>query len=283
MTDRSARGAEFTSLLEEAEAQQFRGWDFSWLGPRMTSTPLPWSYDATVLQHARVAIDMLDMGTGGGEWLAALRVRPPRTVATEAWEPNVDVAGALLRPLGVTVVRVEGAPDNLDQEPDERRGPLPFPSQSFDLVVNRHEAFVASEVARVLAPSGRFVTQQVGSCSGFHRLLGLPLPPPAPTRPWNLGLAIEQVERAGLTVVQSSEGESVISFADVGAVAWYLKAIPWELPGFSLDHHRAGLLHLHRRIKAEGGAAARQPAFFLVAVKSPRRPGGDLWRAARPV
>ncbi len=267
--DPLSEDAEFTSLLQEAQAQHFRGWDFSWLGPRMASTPLPWNYDATVLDRARVATDMLDMGTGGGEWLAALPLRPPRTVATEGWEPNVDVAGNLLRPLGVTVVRVESAPDNVNQEPVEPRGALPFASRSFDLVVNRHEAFVAGEVARVLAPGGRFVTQQVGSrSSDFHRLLGLRLPPPS--RHWNLELAIEQVQRAGLTVVDSSESEQVISFADVGAVAWYLKAIPWEVPGFSLDRDRAALLDLHRRIEAGGHAAVRQPAFFLEAVKSAR-------------
>ena len=263
----ASEDAELASLLDEAEAQPVWGWDFSWLGRRMATSALPWDYDAVVLRQARAARDMLDMGTGGGEWLAALPVRPPRTVATEGWEPNVDVAGARLRPLSVTVVRVEGAPDNVEQEPEDQRGPLPFPARSFELVVNRHEAFVAKEVARVLEPGGRFVTQQVGSrSSDLHTLLDLPLPPRL-AQEWDLALAVEQLERAGLRVVDSGEGEQAISFADVGALAWYLKAVPWEVPDFSLHRDRRRLAELHRRINAEGSIAVQQPAFWLEAVK----------------
>jgi cyclopropane fatty-acyl-phospholipid synthase-like methyltransferase len=67
--------------------------------------PLPWDYTATVLEHARRSPDLLDLGTGGGEWLAALPYRPARTVATEAWPPNVSVARGRLKPLGTEVVR----------------------------------------------------------------------------------------------------------------------------------------------------------------------------------
>jgi hypothetical protein len=55
---------------------------------------------------------MLDMGTGGGEALAGLADRAPRTIATEAWPPNVPVAGRRLLPLGISVIQVEGAADN---------------------------------------------------------------------------------------------------------------------------------------------------------------------------
>ena len=72
------------ALLDEAERQPFVGWDFSWLRGRLDSQPLPWDYTATVVEHARSSPDLLDLGTGGGEWLAELSYRPPRTVATEA-------------------------------------------------------------------------------------------------------------------------------------------------------------------------------------------------------
>jgi hypothetical protein len=77
------------ALLDEAERQPFVGWDFSWLRGRLDSQPLPWDYTATVVEHARNSSDLLDLGTGGGEWLAELSYRPPRTVATEAWGPNL--------------------------------------------------------------------------------------------------------------------------------------------------------------------------------------------------
>jgi SAM-dependent methyltransferase len=260
-------GSDFERLLAEAAAHPIEGWDFSWLGSRVATTGLPWDYDAVVLAHARESSDLLDLGTGGGEWLAGLPHRPARTVATEAWEPNVDVAGRRLRPLGVTVVRDEGAPDNAEQASDESRGLLPFPSASFELVTSRHEAFVATEVARVLVSGGRFVTQQLGSGGeDFHRMLGLELPP-GPSRSWNLALAVEQVEAAGLEVVESAEDAQVVTFADVGAVAWHLAAVPWAVPGFLIHTHREELRRLHERIEADGPVSIHQPAFWLEATK----------------
>jgi hypothetical protein len=162
----------------------------------------------------------------------------PRTVATEAWPPNLNIAGARLRPLEVTVVWDEGAPDNVDQLPDERRGRLPFPSESFALISNRHGAFVASEIARVLTPGGIFLTQQVGgNYDDFYDALELNRPA-KPARLWNLRLADEQLGAAGLSILDSGEDEEVTSFADVGAFAWYLKAIPWVVEGFAIDTHR---------------------------------------------
>lgn len=263
----NAPDEELERLLAEAKEHPVAGWDFSWLESRIATSPLPWDYEAMVLRHARTSPDMLDIGTGGGEWLAALAYRAPRTVATEAWGPNVDLAGARLRPLAVTVVRDEGAPDNAEQEADDERGRLPFPSESFQLVVNRHAAFAAKEVARVLVPGGRFVTQQIGgSYDDFHRLLGLPVPAPA-SRRWGLPLAHAQLQAAGLSVVESGEGSEVTSFADVGAVAWYLVAVPWTVPGFSPDRDRARLADLHARIAAEGPVHVRLPAFWLDARK----------------
>lgn len=260
------------SLIAEAEARPFVGWDFSWLGRRLVTTPPPWNYDSLVTERAYETPDLLDMGTGGGEWLAALPYRPPRTVATEAWDPNVSVADARLRPLGVPVVHVERAPDNASQVVNESRGSLPFRTGSFHLVTNRHASFVASEVARVMTLGGRFITQQGwAGTEDFHRLLDLPLPPPPPRRssprPWGVPLAVSQIAASGLEVVASGEGQEVLSFADVGAFVWYLKAIPWAVPDFSVVAFRPKLAMLHDRIRAEGPLEVREPRFWLEACK----------------
>ena len=262
-------------LLAEAAAHPVSGWDFAWLGDRI-STSLPWSFEEVVVRHARRSPDLLDLGTGGGEWLAALPHRPPRTVATESWPPNVDVAGARLRPLGVSVVRDERAPDNVDQRPGDERGRLPFPAESFALVCSRHSSFVAAEVARVLVGGGVFLTQQVGGgYEDFYEALGL-AQPPAPTRRWDLRLAEEQLADAGLRVVDAAEGREETRFADVGAFAWYLRAIPWTVEGFSIETHRRGLERVDERIRASGALTMRLPAFWLEAVKTagarPRHP-----------
>ena len=258
----------FEALLSEADTLDPSGWDLRALGDRLEIAPLPWDFTATVERHTRSAPDLLDLGTGGGEWLASLTQRPARTVATETWPPNVDVAGRRLRPLGITVVRTDPAPDNVDQAEDETRGRLPFPDDSFALATSRHTSFVAGEVARVLDFDGAFLTQQVGGAyDDFYSALDLP-PPPPPARSWDLGLAEQQLTRAGLQVVDSGEGTEITSFADVGAFVWYLKMIPWTVENFSVAAHRPALERLHERIVCDGPLRVRLPAFWLKAIKA---------------
>jgi SAM-dependent methyltransferase len=259
--------ADLDRLLGDAETTPTDGWDLGRLGDRISIRPPAWNFERIVEEHARRASDLLDLGTGGGEWLASLRYRPPRTVATEAWPPNVDVAGRRLRPLGITVVRAGGAPDNAEQEPGETRGRLPFPGSSFELISSRHESFVAAEIARVLVPGGVFLTQQTGGDYGeLYDALELPRPG-RPRRSWDLDLAREQLGAAGLRVVDSAAGSEATTFADVGALAWYLRAIPWVVDGFAPDRHRSSLERLQQRIDADGPITISQPSFWLKAEK----------------
>jgi SAM-dependent methyltransferase len=264
MSVAAAKCMTFEELVAEAERRPTTGWDFSWLGGRMTTTPLPWDFTELVVERTRLARDMLDMGTGGGEWLAGLPNRPLHTVATEAWKPNVPVARERLGPLGIDVVEIDGAPDNTAQERGERGGDLPFADRSFDLVTNRHESFAASEVARVLRPGGVFMTQQLGDgiYREFNELLGAEVPG---DDVWRLPLAVEQVERAGLSVTGSAEGYEYVTFADVGALAWYLRMVPWTVPGFSVGEYRDKLRELHEQIGSTKPITIRLPGFYLEA------------------
>jgi len=186
---------------------------------------------------------MLDMGTGGGEWLSSLRALAPLTIATESWLPNVGVAAARLHPLGIPVVQTEGATDNHRQDREDPKGRLGFKSEAFDLVTNRHESFVASEVSRILRPNGTFITQQTHSGSKqFHELLGIE---PPNIEELEIDVVIDQVNAAGLTVEEADEGPATTVFADIGALAWYLRSMPWAVPGFTIDSYRQALIGLH--------------------------------------
>ena len=250
-------------LLREANGHPVGGWDFVWLGNRLIDHPLPWNYEAMLIAFTRNSPDLLDLGTGGGEFLAELGHRPPRTVATEAWPPNVEIARQRLRPLGVEVVEVESAGENAEQDGAAALARLPFADDSFALVASRHESYVPSEVARILRPEGVFLTQQVGGdYREFYEALGLPAPHASG---WNLKLAISQLDAAGLEVRDSGEGSAATTFADIGAFAWYLRAIPWVVDGFSIETHRAQLELLHRRVIGEGPVTIRMPAFWVEA------------------
>lgn len=293
----------FDDLVAEAMAAPFSGWDFSWLAARTVTSALPWDYSAEVTSRAAGASALLDLGTGGGEWLAALSHRPASTVATEGWPPNVGVAAARLRPLGVPVVQVAGAPDNPAQDgvapgggesagvavaegPDDPArseleravlgsggdglangaqgdGRLPFRDASFPLVINRHEAFLAAEVRRILAPGGTFVTQQVDyrSGDGLRQLLGLP--GTAEPDSW-LPLAVRQVTAVGLTVTVARAGEQTERFADVAAVVYYLRAVSWAVPGLTFAQCVERLRPVHETPEA-WPVTVRHRRFLLIA------------------
>lgn len=258
--------ADFDALLAEALAAPAEGWDFTRFGHRLRTTHPPWNYWAMAGELSANAGAMLDMGTGGGELLAAFTGRrPPLTVATESWPPNVAVAAGRLRPLGVAVVHAEGAPDNDVQVADEPRGRLPFRDGAFPLVLDRHESFNPREVARVLAPGGTFLTQQVDWAFGdLHELLGMPWSGPSVVR---LELLRAQVAAAGLRVEAGEEAIVVQTFADVGVLGWYLRQVPWVVEGVDVRRDVGRLLGVHERLLADGPAIIRMKQFWLRAVK----------------
>jgi SAM-dependent methyltransferase len=257
----------FDRLIEEAELRPFSGWDFSYLHGRMEDGELTWDYTDLVRRHFPPTGGVLDLGTGGGERLAALAPLPPGTVATEAYPPNVPIAQARLAPLGVEVVAVQAAPDNTAIAPGDGVGSLPFAGQSFPLVIARHESYYPAEVYRILTPGGTFLTQQVGG--EHHRDLNALLgAPPAGYDPlWTLEFAVAQVEQAGLRVVAGREELPETVFRDIGALVYYLKAAPWQVPGFGVTAYRERLAALHERIEREGGLRIRGHFFYLEAVK----------------
>ena len=248
-------------LIAEALAAPFEGWDFSWAGDRATVDDHGSDYRELVIEAAADARTMVDMGTGGGEFVASLTARPACTWATEAWHPNVAVAARRLHPLGVGVVEVEGAPDN-DRYADDG-GRLPFRTGSVDLLINRHEAYSPDEVARVLSSRGRFITQQVGGSNDIDMFDAFGFDRPKPR--WGLAEMVAQAEAAGLRVLRSGEAFPAHRFADVGALVYYLRAVgPADGGVFQLDlnRDRAAL----ERIHAAGGLVTTSHRLWFEAV-----------------
>ncbi len=259
---------DFDALIAEAEAHDFEGWDFSFLAGRNEVDPEPWDYKARVEGLARDAKSMADLGTGGGEFVASLETRAPLTIATEGWMPNVPVADRRLRPIGVHVVAVEGAPDNAQQRFTDPDGRLPLRDDSFDLIFDRHEAFRATEVARVLRPGGTFLTQQVGSLNEIelNDVLGGGVKPClSPT----LDEYVAQLEQAGLEVLEAQEAFPAKRYFDVGVVVIFLQAVPWQYEGFDARTHIEALHAIHEIIAEHGAFTARMHRFLLEA----KRPG----------
>ncbi|MEW9548207.1 class I SAM-dependent methyltransferase [Nonomuraea sp. NPDC050783] len=241
---------DYEELIREAAATPFEGWDFDVLQGRMTAREcLPWSYAGLVRDRLAGVGSLLDLGTGGGEFLASLAPLPPRAVATERYPPNVPVARRRLEPLGVEVVG---------------GGTASLPGGAFELIVDRHEAYDPREVRRLLAPGGTFVTQQVcgRDLEEVNRALG---GPPHGSRDWSLATAVAGLAAAGLKVTWRAEAAFPVVFHDVGALVLFLRVVPWQVPGFDAAARDARLRALHADMERGLPLRATARRFVVVA------------------
>ncbi len=217
------------SLRAVYDRTRMVGWDFSRLEGRLTATEPPWDVEAGCLAAVRSASRSVDLGTGGGERLGTLLAETAGhggvVTATEGWEPNLPVARSNLAPWGIQVLPYDA----------DTRETMPFEDGSVDLVMSRHEAIDAGEVARVLAPGGRLLTQQVDGFDApeIHEWFGEEFLYPHVT----LGRYITELEEAGLRIDVADAWDGVMEFTDVEALVMYLAMVPWDAPNFSVDMH----------------------------------------------
>lgn len=249
--------AALTATWEREERQPLVGWDFSYLDGRVHYEEPPSSYETRAAELMHRARAVLDIDTGGGECLLTLRPHWPTTmVATESYPPNLQLATERLAPLGVQV---------LDVAADERIN-LPFGDASFDLVLNRHGGLNIAEIARVLTPGGSLLTQQVHGLTLVDLLTLFGATPQWPDATPETYLP--RIAHAGLTLVALREHTGTMTFLDVGAIVYYLHAIPWLVPGFSVRTHTAPLLALHARA-TRGEALRFRTRGYLIEARKP--------------
>ena len=222
----------------EEECRGMEGWDFSHLEGRYTVPALPWDYCQRVKEFLRPGVRLLDMGTGGGEFLLGLHHPFGLTSVTEGWAPNLELCRKRLEP---------------------------FADDSFDLVLSRHESYDLQEVRRVLKRDGFFVTQQVGGennrpliqrlCPGFSgNYVG-----------FNLERELPRFREAGFRVMNSNQAYLEGRFLDVGALVFQASVTPWEFPGFSVDACQDALFQLQAQVESRGFLPTVEHRFLIVA------------------
>lgn len=238
--------------LQEEKAN-FRGWDFSHLDGRWSSEDLPWDYKSVVNRYRRPEQNLLDMGTGGGEFLLSLGHPYANTTVTESWKPNIRLCEKRLAPLGIRVCPVEDA------------GCLPFEDNSFDIVINRHASYGTGEVKRVLKPGGMFLTEQVGGENNrplSQKLIENLQPQFAG---FTLKTELERFEEKRFKIRYQGEAFPESRFYDIGAVVYYAKIIEWEFPGFSVERCYGRLCTLQKELEERGFIESREHRFIFAA------------------
>jgi len=247
----------FDELVDEAERASIDGWDFTWLEGRAIEERPSWQYFDRVCERAGNVSSLLELQAGVGLMIGMLPSLPPLSVATEGFPPSVKLAAPRLRFRGARLV--------VASQTHQR---LPFATGVFDLVISRHPIEVWwSEIARVLRPGGTYFAQHVGPHSLrslSERLVG-PLRQES-TR--DTEVERRDAENAGLVVQRMDLEHPRTAFYDIGAVVYFLRLVPWIVPGFTVQRYRDLLSELHEVIQRDGVFETTASRTLVEAVKS---------------
>jgi SAM-dependent methyltransferase len=246
---------DFEKLVAEGESVPVEGWDFSWFDGRATEERPPWSYLGLISNRMAGASAALDIQTGGGEVTAKIPKAPPVLMATESWPPNLAIARRNLAPLGGTVVEAD----------DD--APLPFDDGAFDLVVSRHPTETWwGEIARVLAPGGTYLSQQIGAGTNRELTEFFEGPYDIPDA-WRTDYRVGVAAAAGLEIIGVREAALQLVFYDVAAVIVFLRKVIWTVDDFSVERYRDRLADMHAQIERDGSFVSYAQRFLIEARK----------------
>lgn len=242
-------------VWKKEEQATFKGWDFSYLENRWDDEELPWNYEVILKKYLKSDYKLLDMGTGGGEFLLSLNHPYSNTSVTEKWIPNVKLCKQKLEPIGIQVKQVFN-----DSE-------LPFEDNTFDIIINRHESFDIKEVERILKPEGIFITQQVGGKN--NEILSKALidnfnPLYADN---TLDNTLKNLENSLFKILYANEYFPYLRFKDIGAIVYFAKVIEWEFPNFSVEDCFDKLCKLNEDINIKGYIESFEHRYIVVCKK----------------
>ncbi len=247
--ERERRLRELRPYVERA--RRMEGWTFEFEPIPLSPSP-PWDYTERARVLAAGARTVLDLGTGGGEVFSdILSGYVGMAVATESWHVNAPVAGRRLRRLGAHVVEASSLA-------------LSFAEERFELVLDRHEELDPREVARVLAPGGRVLTQQIHSDYLAELRAFFPRMPDVGRHdePYRRGF-----EAAGLQIVDARQHEQPVAYRGLGELVYELTAAPWTIPDFDLEADLEALLQIEDRLGRKEGIVLSDRRYILEAYK----------------
>jgi len=241
----------------EEEQAHIHGWDFSHIAGRyVEKKDLPWDFKEIIRSYLQNDSKILDIDTGGGEFLLSLEHPYENTAATEGYPPNVELCSRTLLPLGIDFKEMSDCTK------------MPYADETFDIIINRHGDYCPAELWRTLKKGGLFITQQVGE-DNDRELVELLLPGTQKAfNGWNLAEQKRCIEEAGFEILQADECFRPIKFTDIGALVWFARIIEWEFIDFSVESCTAQLLKAQELLEQQGAVEGTTHRFLIVAKKS---------------
>ena len=143
---------------------------------------------------------------------------------------------------------------------------FPYDSEQFDIVINKHESYNPSEVYRVLKHGGLFITQQVGGLNDCNINLAFKAFPPKYIE-WELFNASKALEKHEFIIEKKQESFGYTRFFDTKSLVYYLKCIPWQIEGFSVQNYSEQLLSIYEYIKENEFFDLIKQRFLIIARK----------------
>lgn len=247
--------SELKELWKKEEQATFKGWDFSYLENRWDEEELPWNYEEILKKYLKPEYKLLDMGTGGGEFLLSLKHPYNNTSVTEMWIPNVELCKERLEPLGIQVKQVFN-----DSE-------LPFEDNTFDIIINRHASFDIKEVKRILKPDGIFITQQVGGKNNEVLSKALIKDIARLYEDNTFDNNLKNLRNNLFEILYANEYFPYLRFKDIGAIVYFAKIIKWEFPNFSVENCFDKLCKLNEELNVKGYIESLEHRYILVCKK----------------
>ena len=86
-------------------------------------------------------------------------------------------------------------------------------------------------------------------------------------KPWDLGAAVRELADHGFEILEQKECSYITRFFDVGAIVYYLTAIPWIVPNFEVETYIDSLVKLHEMVRQQGYIDVDSSRFFVAARK----------------
>lgn len=246
------RKVELKKYWQTIESIAFEGWDFSYMKNRWEQECLPWSYSNLVREYLSNEMNLLDMGTGGGELLLTFNHPYSKTSVTEGWLSNYHLLQKKLQPKGVTIAFV----DETDQ--------LTFPNDSFDIVLNSHASYDLKEVRRVLKTGGVFITQQVGDQNGQILSEKLCTNVRPKIKDWSLEVVQKELVKENFDIIFANEFFPYQHFHDMEGLIYYVQRILWEYPEFTVETHFNQLIEIQKELVNKGFVYNRQHRFIVI-------------------
>ena len=241
----------------EEQYAKIKGWDFSYLKNRFDSgeNKLPWDFSQIIKQYLNPESRLLDIDTGGGEFLLSLQHAYALTSATEGYAPNVALCKEKFGNLGIDFHEMTDVSN------------MPFDSQEFDMIMNRHGRYDVNALFRVLKSNGLFLTQQVGEYNDWELVKKLLPNAQRKFKGHCLASQLKLFQNAGFEILEQGEVYCPIRFYDTGALVWFAKIIEWEFVNFSVNNCFENLLMIEQEIQEKGFVSGKIHRFYLVAKK----------------